>query len=446
MEEIENERQLVNNLQKCRCCFRMLIDDRKAVQIDEIIRNQFFSLTQIELISSELFANRICQLCQIDLQTFVDLRKDLVTKQTGLYELAGLDVNEPGDEIQEEQLDDYEIQMIETIKDDEFDNEVILEEIEEEPDEYDESEIIYDDNDSQNIADNVLKIEKIDENEEDTEFIVNYFNDSEMANDQSMSMSESPFESEICETCDMEVLKSHFKEHVELMHGDDNDCNKCHLKFHSKILLRKHINEVHVTDAKNRKMKRKLQYCPLCSKEYDYKKQLMDHIRSYHKKERNTQCTICKRKFYHRDLKKHMQHVHGEKKISCEVCGKLYTCIENLKLHLKYHSDPKYACEYENCDKKFHQKTLWEHHMLKHKNERSISCTECNNTFYTLRDLKRHNQRVHNKVSRKCFGCEMIFCRKDKYREHILKQHKDLSDDIKNKILEQIKNIKWHEN
>lgn len=49
MEEIENERQLLDNLQKCRCCFRMLIDDRKAVQIDEIIRNQFFLLTQIEV-------------------------------------------------------------------------------------------------------------------------------------------------------------------------------------------------------------------------------------------------------------------------------------------------------------------------------------------------------------------------------------------------------------
>lgn len=262
---------------------------------------------------------------------------DLVAKQTGLYELAGLDVNETNDEIQEEQLDDYEIQMIETVRDDEFDNEVILEEIEEEPDEYDESEIIYDENESQ-IADSVLKIEKIEENEDDTEYIVNYFNDSEMNDDQSISMTESPIESEICETCDMEVLKSHFKEHVELMHGDDNDCNKCHIKFNSKILLRKHINEEHTTDSKNRKTKRKLQYCPLCSKEYDYKKQLMDHIRSFHKKERNTQCTICKRKFYHRDLKKHMQHVHGEKKISCEVCGKMYTCIENLKLHLKYHS------------------------------------------------------------------------------------------------------------
>lgn len=49
MEEVENERQLLDNLQKCRCCFRMLIDDRKAVQIDENIRNQFFSLTQIEV-------------------------------------------------------------------------------------------------------------------------------------------------------------------------------------------------------------------------------------------------------------------------------------------------------------------------------------------------------------------------------------------------------------
>lgn len=43
------EKALSENLQKCRCCFRMLIDDRKAVKITEEIRNQFLDLCQIEV-------------------------------------------------------------------------------------------------------------------------------------------------------------------------------------------------------------------------------------------------------------------------------------------------------------------------------------------------------------------------------------------------------------
>lgn len=40
---------------------------------------------------SEIFADRICQLCSSDLKVFVNLRDDLIAKQKALYELAGLD-------------------------------------------------------------------------------------------------------------------------------------------------------------------------------------------------------------------------------------------------------------------------------------------------------------------------------------------------------------------
>lgn len=50
MENVaEAEKQLSENLGKCRCCFRMLIDDRRAVKITEDIRMQFIQLTNIEV-------------------------------------------------------------------------------------------------------------------------------------------------------------------------------------------------------------------------------------------------------------------------------------------------------------------------------------------------------------------------------------------------------------
>lgn len=87
----------------------------------------------------------------------------------------------------------------------------------------------------------------------------------------------------------------------------------------------------------------------------------------------------------YRDIKKHIEHVHGERKVTCKICGKLYTCLENLKLHMRYHDEPKYMCEIQNCGKRFHQKILLEHHMLKHSEKKPIECPECKNLFYTTR-------------------------------------------------------------
>lgn len=47
--ELETERFLNEDLRKCRCCFRMIIDDRKSVEITQEIRNHFSWLTQIEV-------------------------------------------------------------------------------------------------------------------------------------------------------------------------------------------------------------------------------------------------------------------------------------------------------------------------------------------------------------------------------------------------------------
>lgn len=47
MSEILEEKELKDSLSKCRCCFRLIIDDRRAVDIDDTIREQFFNLCQL---------------------------------------------------------------------------------------------------------------------------------------------------------------------------------------------------------------------------------------------------------------------------------------------------------------------------------------------------------------------------------------------------------------
>jgi hypothetical protein len=47
--KIEADIELDNHLQKCRCCFRILENTDKVVDIDEIVQRNFYDLTNIEV-------------------------------------------------------------------------------------------------------------------------------------------------------------------------------------------------------------------------------------------------------------------------------------------------------------------------------------------------------------------------------------------------------------
>lgn len=362
----------------------------------------------------DILANRICQLCASDLATFSSLRADLIEKQNSLYAMAGLEVTSDNDENYESvaiTLDEDEEVPASSDQQDEaktekIEYEYIDQDFDDTTDVWVEDEeavevIHEDENENSNSCDyddeqddkNLLKIEKIENRKRsrDEMEVEEYFDvydqdtssyvttkDDESAQDDVMVK---------CTVCEIEVIQSFYDQHAELMHVINISCDKCGEMFKSSIKLRKHIIENHTADNSkaSHKMKRRSFFCALCDKTYEYKKYLVDHVRSFHKKERNRQCPICHRCFYERDIKKHINHVHGEKKVKCSICGNLYTCLENLKLHMRYHEEPKFSCEFENCGKKFHQKTLYESHVLKHSAEKQVDCTQCGMLFYTIR-------------------------------------------------------------
>lgn len=100
---IEEEFRLEDNLNKCRCCFRTLIDEQKFTKITKAIEQKFFDLTSIkvkrisllkllllmkffQLFEASVFSSKICTLCSNDLEVFSQFRKDLCRKQRELYQ------------------------------------------------------------------------------------------------------------------------------------------------------------------------------------------------------------------------------------------------------------------------------------------------------------------------------------------------------------------------
>jgi hypothetical protein len=112
---------------------------------------------------------------------------------------------------------------------------------------------------------------------------------------------------------------------------------------------------------------------------------------------------------------------------------------------LRYHESPKFTCNFSGCGKKFHQKVLLVHHSLTHTAEKNIQCDQCTMNFFSVRDLRRHNERIHEKIMRQCSFCESKFSRKDKLRQHVIKMHKEISDSAKQVVLDQIRKMKWNE-
>lgn len=129
----------------------------------------------MQLLQSDLFSDKICQLCASDLEVFSNLRQDLVAKQKNLYKLAGIDeeyIAQLCDEANEESVAEYAQEITS-----DFDGAFEEVEQEDEPIMFVEEEI-YDEQDISMDAETIIKIEKVN---------MNHDNNVDVANDESTS-------------------------------------------------------------------------------------------------------------------------------------------------------------------------------------------------------------------------------------------------------------------
>ena len=212
-------------------------------------------------------------------------------------------------------------------------------------------------------------------------------------------------------------------EHLVMEHKDRSDCKFCKLCNRyvkcNEIPLEKHMEEC---------QGRVPFKCPECSKEFQYESSLKCHVVShYPDKPKLFSCDQCDYKSnYKANLKKHIRHIHEQKKerdIKCLDCDKLFYTDENMRRHLKLHSEERpYKCEEKDCDKAFKTPNGLKFHILSH-NEEPLTCSLCLKEFKSERCLVQHNKEVHDGAPKsfKCHfeGCEFAFYKKSGLDRHI---------------------------
>ncbi|KAL0984418.1 hypothetical protein UPYG_G00141170 [Umbra pygmaea] len=182
-------------------------------------------------------------------------------------------------------------------------------------------------------------------------------------------------------------------------------CCKCEEHFKSKCILREHMAESHPSSSS------KPRTCYLCNSTFTSLYLMKKHLKSQHdmllhqyrKTNRKTEfsCVGCSKKFDERcHLSEHIKMCLAAKDLlSCFLCKKTFVEPNRLKAHMKYHErmnlkEPKHVVNRLHtccmCDQSFifvrELKAHWRSHMFQ--------CTQCMQKFTLQEDLQKHLQQV----------------------------------------------------
>ena len=145
----------------------------------------------------------------------------------------------------------------------------------------------------------------------------------------------------------------------------------------------------------------------MCGKQFNQQKQLENHEKDHldengdflHNLDIFT-CTVCEKDFkYENNLKTHMK-LHTEEKLQCGECGKYYTTPRGLKEHItiKHERISKFKCTV--CGKAFVKESNLETHKATHL--KPIRCDICSQGYKSENSLMKHKKKEHPQYDSIC--------------------------------------------
>lgn len=253
-----------------------------------------------------------------------------------------------------------------------------------------------------------------------------------------------------CDECDkLFSRKESLKQHISYKHSKTMPdveykykCNTCEKSFRLDNALKFH----------NCRTDDKTFQCDICSRFFSTNSNLSKHKKKHG--EKLYSCEICNKMFYRKDVMQehHRRHGVGPKHMKredleangeegtkyrkepspCPICGKVFSCRSNMNKHLLTHGDKKYTCEI--CGRKFFRVDVLRDHIHVHFKDIALMDEQEREDFIkkigistddsdeTDEDEEDDDPELHRY---NCKKCQMSFSRGKEYLKHIMEQHKE---------------------
>ncbi|XP_053696066.1 zinc finger protein 62 homolog [Sabethes cyaneus] len=398
-----------NLLQKVAICVSLLINpDDKVLPLDicalcTLKVKDFFEFRQSCLKVQQLFEQSRTSAQEetsVPVKAIVPkVENSIPSTQAECIEISRLEVefNHPVEEQQDyEQLDEDEIATeLEQLEDDVEDQpEEIFDEQEETILDIDES--VYSDNDCQDSdCRNDFKVEILELHEE------------EIAPQSAPNISKCTRESPV------PLLYSRSgKEKVDVGTKFNRDSIK--QKRNTKLNTKRDEKEIYRSLLKK---------CETCGK-FVERNRLEGHV-NRHANVRPYECSVpnCGIKFHCKiALRLHSQGRHSDKRLPCDICGKVYSSTKTLYHHKKEtHSEKSFKCDL--CTLCFVSNSRLNRHMMTHSDTFEFKCPHCPKEFYRSNNLKVHLRSHTKEKPYACSACDKAFGYQRLLRDHIARHH-----------------------
>nr|XP_045611228.1 GDNF-inducible zinc finger protein 1-like isoform X1 [Procambarus clarkii] len=227
-----------------------------------------------------------------------------------------------------------------------------------------------------------------------------------------------------------------------------HECDICGRRFLVRGRVETHKRNVHSIGTSHKRNVHSTgtgdqQLCSYCGRTFGSSYNMKNHLAREHGigQIEVVVCELCGGKFSdHSSLRNHMKNIHGERKYSCETCGKMFATPGMRNHHINEMHNNTYNYECNLCGEQFHVSFKYRYHMRKMHNTLQYACDDCGRTFIMRSDLFRHVRGVHMGIRDPkrypCKVCGRLFPSKYKVVRH-MSSHGFLASKVDKNILEQ---------
>ncbi|KAF4532377.1 hypothetical protein B566_EDAN004458 [Ephemera danica] len=181
--------------------------------------------------------------------------------------------------------------------------------------------------------------------------------------------------------------------------------------------------------------------CKLCRKVFTNASGLRIHnIKNSHRMQvERLVCLSCDTKFD--DVNAAEEHdCSSDSKVSCNVCGNVFSTLQEADLHKLQHSNGPFTCA--NCGDIFDSFEILQDHIIQHTREKPFQCNYCGKMFKSKIGLQGHQLRHTNSRTYVCYICHTPFSNREEMLSHRATHSKEEKDVVQSRKAKQTLSMK----